>query len=339
MDRAFGKQTKGQRSETLSAYLDGQLNAADRARLEAQLANDPALRLELETLQQTVNLVHELPSVPIPHNFVLPAAGVARKAERPTARRIRSWSAPLLTAATAAASVLFAFVLAADLMGGTASQHTLSLTTGEKAASQVVLEAEAPPAAVEQAEAEKALPNEEILSPPPARVEVVEEAAAEDTEDLAEGVDAPPAAVFPDTREAPSVVAATPTAAFPETREAPPKAAVEEVPHQDAPAQSPAFEAEGGGGTGTATPPPMEEEERKAPSEGTPLALRDVPGADEAEEPAEEQIESTGGSRVDEGLTAAHVPLLPWHVLEIILGITAAVLAIATVLAWRARRR
>ena len=47
------------RDELLSAYLDDQLDAEDRARLEAQLAGDPALRSELEMLRRTVALVRD----------------------------------------------------------------------------------------------------------------------------------------------------------------------------------------------------------------------------------------------------------------------------------------
>jgi hypothetical protein len=229
-----------------------------------------------------------------------------------------------LTAATAVVSVLFAFVLAANLMVGTASQRTLSLTSAEEAAPQVVPEAEASPATAERAEVGKALPDKELPSSPPARGEVVGEEAVEE-EGLA------------------GTVNGTPGAGSSETREAPPVAAVEEAPHEDAPAQAPTFEIAGGGTDAALTPapaplPPSAEGERDASPEGTPSAFLDAPGRDETELPAEEQVEPAGGQGIDEGLTAARAELLPWHVLEIALGITAVILAIATVLAWRARR-
>jgi anti-sigma factor RsiW len=50
MMRLFAGQAKKreQRDELLSAYVDGQLSAGERARLEAQLATDSALQAELE---------------------------------------------------------------------------------------------------------------------------------------------------------------------------------------------------------------------------------------------------------------------------------------------------
>jgi len=122
-----------QRDELLSAYLDDQLSAGERARLEAQLATDPALRAELDTLRRTVALVRDLPPVPIPRNFILPQTVAARP--RPVRRarprralraepQAKAWAAPLLTAATAVVSLVFVVVLAGDLllsgMGGRA---------------------------------------------------------------------------------------------------------------------------------------------------------------------------------------------------------------------------
>ena len=122
MRRLFSRQAREreQRDELLSAYLDGELSAGERMRLETQLTTNPALLAELETLRHTVALVRDLPQVPIPHNFILPQTVAARpaSAERPR----RTWPASLLTAATAVASLLFVAVLSLDLflprMGG-----------------------------------------------------------------------------------------------------------------------------------------------------------------------------------------------------------------------------
>jgi ATP-dependent Lon protease len=118
MVRLFTRQTKEleQRDELLSAYLDGQLSAGERARLEAQLAADPALRAELEALRHTVTLVRDLPLVSIPRNFILSPAVAARPRPAPLARPRRAWAAPLLTAATTVVSLLFVVVLAGDLL-------------------------------------------------------------------------------------------------------------------------------------------------------------------------------------------------------------------------------
>ena len=92
--RGQPKSKSDQRNELLSAYLDGELNPSDRARLEAQLASDPALQAELDVLRRTVAMVHDLPFVPAPRNFLLPVAADRRRAPRPQPAR-RSWAAAL----------------------------------------------------------------------------------------------------------------------------------------------------------------------------------------------------------------------------------------------------
>jgi len=56
--------------EQLSAYLDGELNEADRRRVEQALAGDETLSAELETLRATRDLVHSLPRAEAPEGFV-----------------------------------------------------------------------------------------------------------------------------------------------------------------------------------------------------------------------------------------------------------------------------
>jgi len=109
MGRLFGQARERERQdELLSAYLDSELSAGEQARLEAQLADDPALQAELDALRQAVTLVRDLPQVPIPRNFILPQTMAARPH--------RAWAAPLLTAATAIASFLFIALLSLDLL-------------------------------------------------------------------------------------------------------------------------------------------------------------------------------------------------------------------------------
>jgi hypothetical protein len=134
--RGRRKRTEKRRDELLSAYLDGELYEHELGRLEARLAEDPALRAELEALRTTVSLVRELPQVVAPRNLILTASMVegrrrTRGSQIQAARSrsgqapARAWAAPLLTAATAVASLLFAIVLTGDLllggMGGLAS--------------------------------------------------------------------------------------------------------------------------------------------------------------------------------------------------------------------------
>jgi len=126
MERLFARRTERERrDELLSAYLDGELSAEERARLETQLATDAALRAELDALRHTVSLVRGLPSIPVPRNFILPQTAGASPRPAQRVRLRRAWAAPFLTAATAVVSLLFVVVLAGDLlfsgMGGLAS--------------------------------------------------------------------------------------------------------------------------------------------------------------------------------------------------------------------------
>ncbi|HVO43687.1 MAG TPA: hypothetical protein VMT34_13740 [Aggregatilineales bacterium] len=60
----------GERDE-LSAYLDGELSSGQRAALEKRLALDPALRVELDHLRETKQILHATPTLDIPRNFTL----------------------------------------------------------------------------------------------------------------------------------------------------------------------------------------------------------------------------------------------------------------------------
>ena len=64
-------------AELLSAYLDEQLSAAERAELEARLQSDSELRAELIALRQTLRLVRELPTLRAPRDLRLRPEQVA----------------------------------------------------------------------------------------------------------------------------------------------------------------------------------------------------------------------------------------------------------------------
>ncbi len=86
--------------ELLSAYLDGQLNPSDSARLESRLASDESLRAALDNLRSTRSLLRQLPSRRAPRNFTLTPqmAGI----KPPTPRVV-----PVFRFATAIATFLF----------------------------------------------------------------------------------------------------------------------------------------------------------------------------------------------------------------------------------------
>jgi hypothetical protein len=117
VDRLLRRKQK-RRDELLSAYLDDALDAEEQAWLEKQLATDPALRADLETLRQTVSLLNDLPQAPVPRNFILPLTMERRRqitrSARPRSAR-PAWIAPLLTAATALVALAFGVLLSLDL--------------------------------------------------------------------------------------------------------------------------------------------------------------------------------------------------------------------------------
>lgn len=65
--------------ELLSAYIDNQLSAAERANLEKRLRADPALRAELEELRTTALVLRDLPPLPPPRSFTLDPAMVKQR--------------------------------------------------------------------------------------------------------------------------------------------------------------------------------------------------------------------------------------------------------------------
>jgi anti-sigma factor RsiW len=98
--------------EMLSLYIDGELSARDRARVEEHLVECTDCTWELETLRQTVDLVGQLPKVPVPRAFTIHEAQRPRRAGLFQAR----WAYTYLTGATALAAALLILVLAGDAL-------------------------------------------------------------------------------------------------------------------------------------------------------------------------------------------------------------------------------
>jgi anti-sigma factor RsiW len=99
--------------ETLSAYLDEQLPAKERARLETRLGQAPELRSALEDLRRTRTVLRSQPKVRAPRNFTLTPDMVGMK-PRP-GRRAPAY--PFFRLASALAAFLFLLVLVGDLTG------------------------------------------------------------------------------------------------------------------------------------------------------------------------------------------------------------------------------
>jgi hypothetical protein len=65
--------------ELLSAYIDDQLGAAERAELDRRLGAEPRLRAELEGLRATAALLGDLEPLPLPRSFTLDPARAPRR--------------------------------------------------------------------------------------------------------------------------------------------------------------------------------------------------------------------------------------------------------------------
>ena len=313
-----------QRDELLSAYLDDQLSAGERARLEAQLATDPVLRAELDTLRHTVALVRDLPPVPIPRNFILPQTMAARP--RPVRRarprralraepQAKAWTAPLLTAATAVVSLVFVVALAGDLLLSGVGRQAFA------PAAAPPMEAEAPQVALESAPVieEVEVGVEEVIpaatqSPMPMEVPsgavptVVAEAEHYDAEAPRNTETTMPAAGGGLSEEATAPAPTLSPAVVEKAAVAPTAPAVATA--------APKEEANG------AEPTPSEV------AEVAPLMVEE----EETEAPRDER-------GAPEGEAVSLRSVIPWRILEVALGLAALGLALATVWAWRARRQ
>jgi hypothetical protein len=102
-------------AELLSAYLDGQLQAGEAARLESRLAVDAGLRNVLDDLRVARGLLKRTPRRKASRNFTLHPTDARVRAPRPLA-------VPVLRYAGALASILFLFSLATNSFGPTMSR-------------------------------------------------------------------------------------------------------------------------------------------------------------------------------------------------------------------------
>lgn len=96
--------------EQLSAYLDGQLDAGEAARLESRLEADPQLASVFEALRQSRAVLRHLPQRRAPRNFTLTPKMVGQKPPLPRAY-------PFFRFSTALAAALLLFTFAVNTIG------------------------------------------------------------------------------------------------------------------------------------------------------------------------------------------------------------------------------
>ena len=255
----------------LSAYLDGELRAGEKSRIERHLSSCAECRQELATLRQTVDLLRLMPEMPLPRSFLVSAEAGREAVRRPApaffALRTASAIVTTLLVLVSSGNLLLSSVFApagASLPTGSAFQAAAP-------ASQTLVLAE--PARVAEAAAPSAQPTEAKS----VATEAIAQAAPQPTVNLSEravtAMKAAPSAAVPNNASPAALAtpAATPTSA------APPAPAVAEGTGVSAPpllAASPAADAVAAAGKGQAeTVVSLDNREHAATDSGAPARL------------------------------------------------------------------
>ena len=106
-----GKDKHEYYEQRLSAYLDGELAPGEHDAVERHLSTCQSCQWDLDTLRQTVQWMGELPTVPLPRVFTIPAPAQPEQAPR------RRWGfLPVLQGATALVALLLFFAVAGDFL-------------------------------------------------------------------------------------------------------------------------------------------------------------------------------------------------------------------------------
>lgn len=168
-------------NELLSAYIDGQLTAHQRAALEARLQTQPTLKTELEALQKTRHLLRSLPPLRAPRNFTLSTK---------TYRRYAQSRVPSLFGAISALSSAMLIMLVISSILFDRSAQPVSMAE-ESLAYPVELEASAPEGDIALSMQQKALDETEAAG---SYATSVSDDVSRFAEPTLEALTAPPAA-------------------------------------------------------------------------------------------------------------------------------------------------
>jgi hypothetical protein len=126
--------------EILSAFVDGQLNSKEQARLDARLRDEPELQAVIDEFRQVRNGLQAMPKVRVPRNFTLTPAMAGIKQHR--LYSLFTFSRFI----SAIASLLFIFVVIGDFVGiGNGSSNILMSVPVSNEVQDMVLEKEAQP--------------------------------------------------------------------------------------------------------------------------------------------------------------------------------------------------
>lgn len=191
--------------ELLSAYLDGELNLSDSARLESRLKNDPGLVSVLDDLRAARTLLRKLPKRRAPRNFTLTRKMVGLNPPLP-----RSY--PALRFVTTVATLMFFITFGVNALapqfgagapvygfgggGGGADQTDLFSVQGPAATEAPAMEVaatEAPAATEPPISASGLAPEPTLTSPEEESARVVDTPTAKDSADGGVEVQSQPA--------------------------------------------------------------------------------------------------------------------------------------------------
>lgn len=110
------KSREDKRQDALTAYLDGALAPKERQRFERRLAEDEALRLDLEQQRLIKQSLGQLPRLRSPRNFTLDPAVYGRPQRQPLLQLY-----PALRTATVLVGVFFIIAVTAEIITTTSS--------------------------------------------------------------------------------------------------------------------------------------------------------------------------------------------------------------------------
>jgi anti-sigma factor RsiW len=315
--------------ESLSAYIDGELTARERTRVEQHLKECQACAEDLRTLRQTVALLKELPVIPAPRSFaVRPRVAKVRPAPAPS-----TWGYGLLKGATAIAALLLVLLIGGDLALHTLGGALVSWAPGAPAP-EVAL------APSYQADLEAA-PEEEALMLGQDKESAEPQAIPpENAQEVAPSAPAQPPAAYGisgATATPPPGVGGGPPAAVPtaeETPEPPSVAGAVEGTETPVPAEPAPSPTAAGVIEATVPPPaatPEDEGEQRAVVPGPEETPQVVALAEEFEGQAPEAVQPppTGGAA---GLSALRLAEL------VVLGLLAVLVPATALSAWWTRR-
>ena len=317
--------------ERLSEYLDGRLSAREREKVERHLEACHRCREEMESLEYTVGLLRQTPSVTPRRAFTLEGAPAPSTAPVRWGARAPTWA---YGAAVSMAVLLFALVLSADL-SGLLAQDVSSAVDQSGQAVEAPLESTPPlqPTVAPEMEGEV-----EVARPKEPQHEEDDGALPDSSKERAVAAPTSAPQVSAPGTEAPAAAAPAPPAAAPITEA---EAAAAPAP----PAAAPITEPEAPAAAAPLAPPSPEQAEAEddVAVEATPTPLQQATPLPTAHRDELEQVATPGpsvatsdipesaSSKAEDGATA-----VVWRVLEGVFG-GVALLLVGGVL-WRMRR-